>query len=347
MSVSIYGFTLLRNGVKYDYSFRECLKSLAPICKSVYLALGESDDGTEEAVSDLGFLKITPTTWDDSLRKGGLILSQQTNVALSALRADKSSDPESWGFYLQCDEVIHEEDYELLREDFQKAQDQGCDAIAFRYYHFWLDHMHVAINKKWYPQEIRAVKVDSEAESWGDAQSFKNVKKIYQSEARIYHYGHVREEEKYHSKKADILKFYHSDEKMAKYKKREKRFDDLTETLLFLGSHPLLMKERIERLGDDFSFKEKGLVYILGNKEKYSKNIDSKINAKEVIWCSSLFEVPIAERKNTIMIEANWFQRLFYRSKVPNKMRSKLALPWSDETILVFKLSEKGVGYLG
>ena len=57
MSVNIYGFTLLRNGVKYDYSFRECLKSLEPICKSVYLALGESEDDTKGAVADLNFLK--------------------------------------------------------------------------------------------------------------------------------------------------------------------------------------------------------------------------------------------------------------------------------------------------
>jgi hypothetical protein len=347
MSVKIYGFTLLRNGVKYDYSFRECLKSLAPICQSVYLALGESDDGTEEAVADLDFLKITPTVWDDSLREGGLILSQQTNVALEALRSEKRTEPESWGFYLQCDEVIHELDYELLKSDFQKAEDQGCDAISFRYFHFWQDHHNVAINKKWYPQEIRAVKVDSDAESWGDAQSFKNVKKVYQSEARIYHYGHVREDDKYLEKKADILKFYHSDEKMAKYKRREKRFDDMTETLLYLGRHPLLMKERIERLGDHFDADKSGLVYILGDKSKFPEDINDKISASQIIWCDSLFEVPIAQRKHAILLKSNWFQRLMYRSKVPTQMRSKLALPWSDETYLTFKLSEKGVAYLG
>jgi len=347
MSVSIYGFTLLRNGVKYDYSFRECLESLAPICKSVYLALGDSDDGTKEAVSDMDFLKITPTIWDDALKEGAIILSQQTNVALESLRVDKRSEAESWGFYLQCDEVIHEEDYELLKADFQKAEDEGCDAISFRYYHFWLDHHSIAINKKWYPQEIRAVKVDSAAESWGDAQSFKNVKKVYQSEARIYHYGHVREEDKYKSKKADILKLYHSDEKMAKYKRREKRFDDMTETLLYLGSHPKIMKDRIERMGDVFFPDKADHVYILGDKSEFPANVNDKIFSNHVTWCDSLFEVPIAQRKYAILLKANWFQKLMYRSKVPKKMRSKLALPWSNETVLMLKLSEKGVGYLG
>ena len=124
-------------------------------------------------------------------------MSSSKFAALEALRADKKSDPEAWGFYLQCDEILHEDDFELIKEDFEKAQASGCDAISFRYFHFWMDHHHVAINKKWYPQEIRAVKVDSECESWGDAQSFRKVKKVYESDARIYHYGHVREQESY------------------------------------------------------------------------------------------------------------------------------------------------------
>lgn len=347
MSVNIYGFTLLRNGVKYDYSFRECLKSLAPICESVYLALGESEDGTEDAVKDLDFLRITQTVWDDSLREGGLILSQQTNVALDALRSDKKDEYGAWGFYLQCDEVIHEEDYDLIREDFRKAEEEGCDAISFRYFHFWMTHDQVAINKKWYPQEIRAVKVDSEARSWGDAQSFENVKNVYQSEARIFHYGHVREEDKYKSKKEDILKLYHSPAKMAKYKRREKRFDRMTETLFYVAKHPELMKERIIRLGGEWLPEKAKKIFILGEKVFFPDDVDSKIYADEVVWVDSLYEIPIAQRKNTIILRPNLWQKIAYPSKVPTQMRSKLALAWSNEMYLTFKLSEKGFAYLG
>ena len=346
MSVNIYGFTLLRNGVKYDYSFRECLLSLAPVCKSVYLALGDNEDSTEEAIKDLDFLKVIHTKWDLSKREGGVILSEQTNIALHELRKDKRSEPGSWGFYLQCDEVLHEDDYGLIQEDFKKAEEMGCDSIAFRYLHFWMDHHSVAINKKWYPQEIRAVKVDSDLESWGDAQSFRIAKKVYQSEARIFHYGHVREQDSYQEKKVDILKLYHSDEKMAKYKRRERRFDNQTECVNFFGTHPKVMHKRIERL-KDFVFPDiVDEVYILGGREDYL-GLEDKIYAGRIHWVNSVFEVPAACRKYMVVLKESLWTKVFYRTKVPMKMRSKLALEWSPDFRLMLLFSEKGIGFKG
>lgn len=340
----IFGFTLLRNGVKYDYSFRECLESLSKVTEKVYLALGKSEDSTEEAVSDLDFLKIKQTVWDDSLRKGGLILSQQTNEALDFLREDHKKTPGSWGVYLQCDEVFHEEDYELIKEDIRKAEEEGCDTMTFRYFHFWMNHHSVAINKKWYPQEIRAIKLDSDIESWGDAQSFRNHSKTYHSEARIFHYGHVREEESYKNKKKDILTLYHSDEKLPKYKRRERRFDRQTECLDFWGNHPLLMKDRIERLGDIWNVPERESAYIVLNGQQIHQDFIKKINAKNVQVCHSLSEVPRKERKFAAILNPSLIEKMLYRSHVPSQMRSKIAHPWNNETILLFKLSEKGIG---
>ena len=54
----IYGFTLLRNGIKYDYSYHEALLSLAEVTQKIYLALGKSDDGTEESLKNYDFLKF-------------------------------------------------------------------------------------------------------------------------------------------------------------------------------------------------------------------------------------------------------------------------------------------------
>ena len=316
---------------------------MAAVCQSVYLALGKSEDGTEEAVADLEFLKIQPTVWDESLREGGLILSKETNTALSFLRSEQQSTPAAWGIYLQCDEVIHEEDYQLIRDDLQKAEEQGCDVVRFRYLHFWQSHGKIAINKKWYPQEIRAVRLDNSIESWGDAQSFRNFTKAYESDARIFHYGHVREEDKYSEKKADILKLYHSDEKMAKYKRREKRFDDLTETLEFRGNHPLLMKERIEKMGESFAFPRVELVSIVGRESDYSAALVKKINAEKIIWVEALKELSKSQRECTVIMNPGFFDKLLRPSKIPAQMRSKLSRPWTNDFLLTLKLSESGV----
>ena len=340
----IYGFTLIRNGIKYDYCFEESLTSLSSVSEKVYVAVGESEDGTEKVVGEMGFVESIPTVWDDSLREGGLILSQQTNVALDGLRADKAHEDSAWGIYLQCDEVFHQDDYDLIMEDIAKAEAAGCDVMTFRYLHFWQSHHQIAINKKWYPQEIRAVRLNSKIESWGDAQSFKNYKKPYHSDARIYHYGHVREEEKYKSKKADILRLYHKDEKLRKYKRREKRFDDQTETLWYFGAHPLLMKKRIEALGEKFFPEKVEKAYLVGEVHNLSEKFLSSILAEKVFIERRVGQVPKADRKLAVLLNPGFFERLFYPSHVPSQMRSKLALPWQEEFITLLKLSEKGIG---
>ncbi|MFW5887248.1 MAG: hypothetical protein ACOCUH_00460 [Bacteriovoracia bacterium] len=343
--MQLFGFTLLRNGAKYDYCYKESLRSLGAVCEKVYLAFDRGEDNTEETLKDLEFLKIIPSTWDMSKREGGLMLSIQTNVALDALRKDYGDKNDTWGFYLQCDEVLHEEDYELIKADVQKAQEQGFDTVAFRYLHFWDNHHSLAINKKWYPQEIRCVKLNSNIESWGDAQSFRNYKKVYYSDARIFHYGHVREADKYVQKKHDIMELYHTEDKIKKYRKRERRFDKMTKTLLFFGNHPALMKDRIIRLGDLWSLPTRDIVYIVDPQDEISESFSQKVNAKEVVKVNSLSKVPCKYRRNnTVIIKPSWWQKIFYPSTVPEKMESKLALAWPLEFVVILKLSEKNIG---
>lgn len=348
MTENIYGLTLLRNGVKYDYSFKESLLSLAPITKEICIALGKGEDNTEEELLELKDkiqLHLVPTVWDDNLKEGAIILSQQTNIALNKLKELYQNQNDAWGFYLQCDEVIHEEDYDLFKEDFKKAEESGCDAISFRYLHFWMNHHSIAINKKWYPQEIRAIKLNTPIESWGDAQSFKNYTKIYESNARIFHYGHVREEDKYKDKKRDILTLYHEKNKLPKYQKREKKFDDLTECLSFWGKHPKVMKERIERLGDLWELDPVDSLYLVGDKNQIKDEFIKKINAHKTFVVDKVSLVPKEFQKDKMVIlESNFLNKLFNPSKVPSQMRSKLARPWPSEFVFALKLFEKNIG---
>jgi len=344
----IFGFTLLRNGIKYDYSFSESLNSLSPIVEKIYIALGNSEDGTEQALDPFSCLRILPTIWDTNSRDGAVILSEQTNIALMKLREEQGENRDAWGIYLQADEILHQDDYDLIKKDIERANQEGCDALSFRYLHFWQSHFKVAINKKWYPQEIRAVKLNSDAVSWGDAQSFKNVKKVFQSEARIFHYGHVREAESYKIKKRDILKLYHKDEKLSKYQMRERRFDSQTEVLDYLGTHPSVMTARIKRLE---SFDPRQVIFksdliIVDNSQKYSKVFLKKIAANSIVWAPSIYSPFLRSRAAIVIPYPNTYQRWIFPSKVPDKMRSKLALPWPREFLLTLKLSEKGIAVL-
>jgi len=347
--MNIYGFAMLRNGVKYDFPFRESLLSMAPICKKMVLALGNNDDGTERHLDGIPNLEVINTIWDDKRRDGGYLFSEQTNIALNAIRnqatdADTDANKDAWAIYLQSDEILHEEELPKIVEDLKRADAAGCDAMRFRYLHFWQNHNEIAINKKWYPQEIRAVKVKSNVVNTGDAQTFGSWTKIYESDAHIYHYGHVRDQKAYQEKINRQLKFHYTDLQMPKYSRRWKRKDRRTEVLTFLGHHPLLLKDRMNRLGGIFAAQPVPELFIVGNEKDFSPRFIQSINAQKISFHKCLFAIPCKKWKATIVFNPSILDRLFTCSNVPKKMRSKLALPWTNDFRLLMHLSKIGVG---
>ncbi len=348
LSPQIFGFSLLRNGIRYDYPFRECLKSLSGVCSRITLALGDSDDGTEAEVRSLGLpLDIVPTVWDENLRKGGVILSQQTNIALTALR--KSAPKGSWGIYLQGDEVLLESDAERIRADIERAEREGFDAVSFRYLHFWQDYLQIAVGKRWYPQEIRAIKLDSPIESYGDAQSFKGATNVLQSDAWIYHIGHVREADKYERKLKDFHRWWHSDEEMKKKSEESKRKDAEEECVNFFGPFPLCLKARMEkhRGSDILKLPKPERVGLLGSpRDDFDRKLSSLISAGEVRW-GTVSE--LLKWKASVIVPIypkifDWvFRTKFVTSHVPTSMKSPQAREWSPEFVKKLKLYERGV----
>jgi hypothetical protein len=344
--INVYGFGIIKNGVKFDFPYKESLFSMKPIVQNVYYVLGDSADSTNDFFKDNDFCKVEHSVWDKELQKG-LVLSVETNKALSFLRKSISNSNEyknAWGIYLQADEVLHEDDYELLLNDFKKANSEGYDAISFRYLHFWQTHHQIAISKTWYPTEVRAIKLDTPIESWGDAQGFNHIKKIFYTEARIFHYGHVREASAYAQKMHTMGTMYHKGFKFWRKKFLSFFKKHQHQSILFFGTHPAVMKERILRMNDIWELPECDVVYIVGNKEKYSEKFHQSINVKNVFWVSELREVPESFRDLAVVVELNKFGKMVGKSSVPNKMQSPLAHDWNAEFKLTLLLSEKNIG---
>ncbi len=330
----VFGFALLRNGVKYDYPFRESLRSLAGLVDETVLALGDSEDSTEAELAAVPRLHIVPTKWDEELRKGGMILSQQTNVALGELRRRHKS---GWAFYLQSDEVLLESEIPQIKQDLAQAEAEGCDAVSFRYLHFWQRYDRIAIGARWYPQEIRAIRLDSSAESYGDAQSFRGWKKVFYSDAHIFHYGHVRRAEAYEQKKRDFHKWWHSDKEIAKVLREGEVQDKSEETLAYFGPHPAVMKERLKSLPGSFGEPAKNL-WVYGKELRQHPAIHFTLDLHE-IFQHRPEEVALLE-------SLPFWKRIThpkFRTQVPKSMKSPNARPWTKEFRLVLLLSEKGL----
>ncbi|GJQ21852.1 MAG: hypothetical protein HBSIN02_22070 [Bacteroidia bacterium] len=251
----ISGFSFVRNGVIYDYPFLESLRSLLPLCDEVIVAVGRSDDDTLDRIRNIGSpaIRIIETVWDDSLRTGGVVLARQTDIALDAVRGD-------WAIYLQADEVLHEKDYAVIRSAIDNAaSDPRVEGLLFPYFHFYGSYDYVGSSRRWYRNEVRAVRVGTGVRSWGDAQGFRihgRKLKVLPVQAHIYHYGWVRPPRIQQKKQRSFHRLWHPDQWIQNHVGDSEEFDYRSGGRLqrFSGSHPSVMRERISRQDWRFAY---------------------------------------------------------------------------------------------
>ncbi|MDD0852484.1 hypothetical protein HBN50_05210 [Halobacteriovorax sp. GB3] len=336
-----YGFTFMRGVDKLDYPYMEMLESMSGLVDEIYLALGDSEDKTGERVKTLGKVKVIDTVWEDKyMGDGGMIFSQQANVALDELRKDHGNEDDAWAIFLHCDEIIHPSEYKKLKEDIEAAIASGADAVRLRFLHYWKDHYHIAVNKRWQPAEIRAFKLKSDIICHGDAQGFSGYKKQVDSDVCLYHYGHVRPAEQHKLKQEEIMRRIRPAAKFNKYWSREKKAFAKTKMQKVLIEHPSFMKERVERLRDPFELETKKVVYIVGDYTEFSEDITSKINADEVNFVLTSEEVPFEHRfKNMVIMKPSLMERIQYDQPKSVDMESDLASSWSKDFELILRLS--------
>jgi hypothetical protein len=254
--MKISGFTFCRNAVRYDYPLIESIRSILPIVDEYIVNVGRSDDGTLELVRSINDpkIRIVESVWDETLRQGGAIYSQQTNLALSHCTGE-------WAFYLQADEVIHEDDLPGVVEVMQANRaNESVRGFLFRYLHFVGDYW--SLNPWFYHKAIRIIRNNGEIESCGDAVGFqmKATGQYLQSGprewlapsgGRVFHYGWVKDPTTMLAKKREQTKVYHGDapppSEAKLYELEQFDFEDYPILKEFRGTHPEVMHLRVAR----------------------------------------------------------------------------------------------------
>ena len=116
--VKVSGFTFLKNAQKLGYPFVASINSVLPIVDEFIIALGPCDDQTEAMIASINSPKIRliHTQWNERIRNDlrlkGFVYGQQKSVALFNCTGD-------WAFYLEGDEVVHEQDLPKIRQAMQ------------------------------------------------------------------------------------------------------------------------------------------------------------------------------------------------------------------------------------
>jgi hypothetical protein len=245
----ISGFTIIRNAELMGYPVVAAIRSILPIVDEYIVGVGQSDDDTRALIESIGDpkLKIFDSHWDTTRQTGGIVLAEKTNEALALCSGD-------WCFYLQGDEVVHEDDLpKILRSCVEYRDDPRVEGLLFRYVHFYGSFSVVARARNWYRQEVRIVKRTAGARSIVDAQSFRigNRKAwVKWSEGTIYHYGHVKPPQCMGQKHKLMNRWYHGhrfDHQFDGF-----QFRQIYGLARFQGTHPAVMRDLVA--AQDWSF---------------------------------------------------------------------------------------------
>jgi glycosyltransferase involved in cell wall biosynthesis len=256
--MKISGFTFVRNAIKFDYPILEAITSILPICDEMIVAVGNSDDDTLALIKSIDSpkIKIIETIWDDTLREGGKVLAVETDKALAAVSPDSD-----WCFYVQGDEVVHEQYLSTIQQAMQdNLLELNVEGLLFNYQHFYGTYQYVADSPRWYRREIRVIRNTRKFVSYKDAQGFRTADnqklKVKMIEASIFHYGWVKPPEIQRAKLKSSIKFWANEAKTEALKPQLDNFDysEIDSLTNFKGTHPAVMQARISRMNWQFNF---------------------------------------------------------------------------------------------
>ena len=244
--MKVSGFTFLRNGQKLGYPFISSIRSLLPLVDEFVIALGPCDDDTEARLRALGDarIRIIPTQWNERLRSDysvkGFVFGQQKTIALYNCTGD-------WAFYLEADEVLHEDDLPKIRAAMERYQkDDRVEALAFDYLHFYGNRNTIAWSPGWYRSEVRIIR--NTIPAWSSESLFFNVVASHKASrypraahtgATIFHYGWVRSEAQMNLKAGATHQYWEN----APAAKVDYSKIDPAVLKLFSGTHPKVVQD--------------------------------------------------------------------------------------------------------
>lgn len=257
-------FTFLRNADILGYPFVESIKSALPLCDEYIVNIGDSEDNTLAMIKAIESpkIKIIESKWNENMKTKGYVYAQQKDIAHFNCNGD-------WAFYLEADEIIHENDIQNIREAMEKYfDDKKIEGLFFDYIHFYGDSKTYIDSPGWYRKEVRIIKNNIRSYS-PDGLFFVvltsnkrgRYPKATSANAKIYHYGWIRKEEKMNEKAKRVSKYWNCNFKNIDYSQI-----DPVVLKEFKGSHPNTMKDWLSTHANPV-FK-KNPSYILTKKEK-------------------------------------------------------------------------------
>lgn len=246
-------FTFIRNGAKLGYPFLESIRSALPLADEYIVALGPSDPEeqgqTRQALLSLHEpkLKIVDSVWNEGMRIAGFVYGQQKMLGQSQCNGD-------WAFYLEADEVLHENDLDRIYASMQRHLTQpAVEALVFDYVHFFGSPHWQAVSPGWYRRAPRIIRntirtVACDGLFWNVVVNNQTMRwpKAALTGAKVYHYGHVRPISAMNAKQQSVERYWNkTPQEFSRYQ------IDPRAVKPYAGSHPGVMESWLTERADD------------------------------------------------------------------------------------------------
>lgn len=212
---AISACTFLRNGTQLGFPYIASIRSILSIVDEFVVVVGKSSDDTLANIQDLQTsnpkIKIIETTWNDRMRDRGFVYAQQKMIGQFACTGD-------WVFYLEGDEVVHENELPNIVDACNKHLDNPeVEALVFDYLHFYGSPQWLACSPAWYRRECRIIRNSirsyaPDGQYWLVTSQHRKPRKPQAAlaNAHIYHYGHVRKIEQMQEKLNQVSQYWNA-----------------------------------------------------------------------------------------------------------------------------------------
>jgi len=238
--MKVSAFTFIKNGQILGYPFIQSIQSILPIVDEFVINVGESEDDTLKLIQGIkdSKIRIIESKWNDNMHDRGYVYGQQKMIAQFNCTGD-------WAFYIEGDEVYHEDDLDKIRASMQAHVDNPeVEALVFDFYHFYGNVNSYLDSPGWYRSEARIIKnsVRSYAPDglfWLVLDSNKKGRypKAKHTGAHCYHYGWVRSEEQMNLKSEKVQQYWGGEPAKIDYSQMDQSI--IKE---FIGTHPKIVQ---------------------------------------------------------------------------------------------------------
>lgn len=274
--MKVSGFTFIKNGQLLGYPFIESIKSILPIVDEFVIAHGPSEDQTLEMILALNEpkIKLIETQWCQNMRAKGYVYGQQKMIAQFNCTGD-------WAFYLEADEVVHEDDFPVILDAMKKYKDDPeVEALVFDYLHFYGSANTYAWSPAWYKRAPRIIKTSVRSYApdglfWLvlDKNKVGRYPKAALVGATMYHYGWVRSESDMNLKSEKVNQYWDKKPDQISYEEI-----DATVIKRFEGQHPKLMTEWLSNANQEFQANPYHKLTRREKKHRVSMKLESLFN---------------------------------------------------------------------